>query len=121
MIVDDDEPIRRLLASYLSVSYTCVTARNVEEAKKLLAQSSFNLVLTDITMPGASGIELCKHINAMYKDTVVIVISASIGDRQYTDARRCEAFDYIAKPFDLSNVSGTVQRALSYQSGHAAD
>ena len=121
LIVDDEEPIRRLLASYLSASYTCVTAQDAEEAKMLLAQSSFNLVLTDITMPGASGIELCEHINAMYKGTMVIIISARIGDQQPNVAKQCDAFDFIAKPFDLSKVSSTVKQALYYQSKQAAD
>ena len=121
LIVDDEESIRRLLASYLGDSYTCVTARDAEEAKKLLAASSFNLVLTDITMPGTSGIELCEHINAMYKDTFVIIISAHVADQRYNEAKRCHAFDLIAKPFDLSKVSSTVKRALSYQADQTAD
>lgn len=118
LIVDDEEPIRRLLAAYLSATYNCVTAENAEEAKGLLAESSFNIVLTDITMPGASGIELCEHINTAYKNTVVIIISAHF---ESEDTTRCEAFDFIAKPFDLSKVLNTIKRALLYQSERAAD
>lgn len=121
LIVDDEEPIRKLLASYLGASYTCVTAEDAEKAKGLLAASSFNLVLTDITMPGASGIELCEHISATYKGTVVIIISAQAGDQQSNEANRCHAFDFIAKPFDLSTVLSTVKRALSYQAEREGD
>ena len=115
LIVDDEEPIRRLLASYLSADYTCVTARHAEEAKKLLAASSFNLVLTDMTMPGASGIELCEHINAAHPSTPVVIVSAKVGELNFIGVKRCHAVDFIAKPFDLSQVLKTVQSALAYQ------
>jgi DNA-binding NtrC family response regulator len=115
LIVDDEEPIRRLLASYLSADYTCVTAKNAEEAKKLLAASSFNLVLTDMTMPGASGIELCEHINTAHPGTPVVIVSARVGEPNFSGVKRCHAVDFIAKPFDLSQVLKTVKSALHHQ------
>jgi DNA-binding NtrC family response regulator len=120
LIVDDEEPIRKLLASYLSSSYACVTAGSAEEAKEQLAAASFNLVLTDLTMPGASGVELCEHVNATYENTVVIIISGQADDQSLKDQKRCAAFDFIAKPFDLAKVLNTVKRALAYQAGRAA-
>src|SRR6185503_21219600 len=71
LIVDDEEPIRRLLSMYLSEEYTCVMADGAEEARAMLAGGFFNLVMTDITMPGSSGIELCQHIQNNHPDTVV--------------------------------------------------
>ena len=115
LIVDDEEPIRKLLASYLSADYTCVTAKNAEEAKNLLAASSFNLVLTDITMPGASGIELCEHINTAHPGTLVVIVSAKVGEPNFIGAERGHAVDFVAKPFDLSHVLKTVKSALAYQ------
>lgn len=112
LIVDDEEPIRRLLASYLGTDYTCVTAKNAEEARKLLAASSFNLVLTDITMPGASGIELCEYINTAHPATLVVIISARVGEPNFSGVKRCRAADFIAKPFDLSHVLKIVKSAL---------
>ena len=121
LIVDDEEPIRRLLASYLGTSYTCVTAKNAEEAKKLLAASSFNLVLTDITMPGASGIELCEYINRAHPDTLVVIVSAKVGELNFSGAKRCRAVDFIAKPFDLSQVLKTVKSAFRHQAKNNDD
>jgi cyclic di-GMP phosphodiesterase len=120
LIIDDEEPIRRLLALYLSDEYTCVTASGADEANVLLAGSSFNLVMTDITMPGTSGIELCENIHETHPDTVVIMVSGMTDINYAVDAMRHGAFDYVVKPFDLSHVLMSVERALRYQALIAA-
>jgi response regulator RpfG family c-di-GMP phosphodiesterase len=120
LIIDDEEPIRRLLALYLSDEYTCVTASGADEANVLLAGSSFNLVMTDITMPGTSGIELCENINQAHPDTVVIMVSGMTDINYAVEAMRHGAFDYVVKPFDLSHVLMSVERALRYQALIAA-
>jgi response regulator RpfG family c-di-GMP phosphodiesterase len=120
LIIDDEEPIRRLLALYLSDEYTCVTASGADEANVLLAGSSFNLVMTDITMPGTSGIELCENIHETHPDTVVIMVSGMTDINYAVEAMRHGAFDYVVKPFDLSHVLMSVERALRYQALIAA-
>ncbi len=115
LIIDDEEPIRRLLALYLSDEYTCVTAGSADEATALLASSSFNLVMTDITMPGTSGIELCQYIQQAYPETVVIMVSGMTDINYAIEAMRHGAFDYVVKPFDLSHVLMAVDRGLRYQ------
>lgn len=115
LIIDDEEPIRRLLALYLSDEYTCVTAASADEATTMLAGSSFNLVMTDITMPGTSGIELCQFIHQAYPDTVVIMVSGMTDINYAVEAMRHGAFDYVVKPFDLSHVLMAVERGLRYQ------
>ena len=62
LIIDDEEPIRRLLSTYLSDRFTCLTAASAEEARVLLTGTSFDLVITDIMMPGTSGIDLCHYV-----------------------------------------------------------
>lgn len=115
LIIDDEEPIRRLLALYLSDEYTCVTAASADEATTLLAGSFFNLVMTDITMPGTSGIELCQYIHQAYPDTVVIMVSGMTDINYAVEAMRHGSFDYVVKPFDLSHVLMAVERGLRYQ------
>ena len=115
LIIDDEEPIRRLLALYLSEDYTCITAASADEATALLAVSAFNLVITDITMPGTSGIELCQHIHQAYPDTVVIMVSGMTDINCAIEAMRQGAFDYVVKPFDLSHVLMAVERGIRYQ------
>jgi response regulator RpfG family c-di-GMP phosphodiesterase len=121
LIVDDEEPIRRLLAMYLSNDYACVTAASADEATILLDSSrSFNLVITDITMPGASGIELCQYVQKALPETVVMVISGMTDIQYAIEAMRHGAFDYVTKPFDLTQVLIAVDRAVRYQALVAA-
>src|SRR5258708_4525524 len=62
LIVDDEEAVLNLFASYLGESYSCETAVNAQEALDILAREPFALVITDIQMPGLSGIELLRKI-----------------------------------------------------------
>ncbi|HWP42887.1 MAG TPA: HD domain-containing phosphohydrolase [Blastocatellia bacterium] len=120
LIVDDEEPIRRLLSVYLSDAYTCVTASSADEAAALISSSFFNLVLTDITMPGASGLELCQLIQKTSPETVTVMVSGMTDIQYAIEAMRQGAFDYITKPFDLQQVLMAVDRALRYQALVAA-
>jgi putative two-component system response regulator len=115
LIIDDEEPIRRLLAMYLSEEYSCVTAASADEATELLGAASFNLVITDITMPGTSGIELSQYIHQAYPETVVIMVSGMTDINYAIEAMRHGAFDYVTKPFDLTQVLMAVDRARRYQ------
>lgn len=115
LIIDDEEPIRRLLSTYLSDRYTCITAGSAEEARKLLTGSSFALVITDIMMPGTSGIELCHYVHQTCPETVVVMVSGMTDINYAIEAMRQGAFDYITKPFDLAHVVMAVERALRYQ------
>jgi response regulator RpfG family c-di-GMP phosphodiesterase len=81
----------------------------------LLSSGSFNLVLSDINMPGTSGTELCQYINKAYPATVVIMVSGMTDITYAVEAMRQGAFDYITKPFDLGQVQVSIDRALRYQ------
>lgn len=115
LIVDDEEPIRRLLTTCLDPNYTCITAASAEEATTLLEAGTFSLVLSDIRMPGASGLELCQLVRRMSPETVVIMVSGMTDISFAVEAMRQGAFDYITKPFDLQQIQMVVDRALRYQ------
>ncbi len=115
LIVDDEAPIRRLLSLHLSNDYTCLTASSADEAAELLSGSFFNLVITDITMPGASGIELCQLVQKVSPETVVMMASGMTDINYAVESMRHGAFDYVTKPFDLAMVSIAVDRALRHQ------
>lgn len=116
LIVDDEESIRLLLRIQLGSRYACSEAANADRAITLLRTRRFDLVLADITMPGTSGLELCAHIHKTYSDTVVIMVSGLSDFQSAIKAMQQGAFDYILKPFDLSQVSLSVERALEHQS-----
>ena len=112
LIVDDEAPVRDLMALFLSDEYTCVTASTVHEAQTLLSNSFFNLVIVDMILQDASGISLCEFIRSAYPETVVIVISEDLEEETIIPHK---AFDWIAKPFDLPRLQMAVNRAIAYQ------
>jgi response regulator RpfG family c-di-GMP phosphodiesterase len=115
LIVDDEAALRNLLATFLGDDYTCVTAASPDEAVAELESRCFNLVLSDITMPGTSGLDLCHLLQKMCPDTVVVMVSAMTDIAYAIEAMRQGAFDYVTKPFDLSRLLMAVERALRYQ------
>lgn len=115
LIVDDDESIRGLLSACLDPAYWCATAASATAAMKLLESGSFDLVLSDITMPGASGLEFCGWVQKTCPRTVVVMISAMTDIQYAIEAIHNGAFDYVTKPFDLAQVTAAVDRALRYR------
>jgi YesN/AraC family two-component response regulator len=71
------------------------------------------VVLTDISMPGLSGLELLGHVREHYPEVPVIIISG-IDDQEYAQGlAKLNAFDYLVKPFHLAAVEASVERALA--------
>ena len=120
LIVDDDASILRLLVNYIGSSFSFSTAASAEEAADLLSRQAFKLVLTDIKMPGASGVDLCRSINSLYPDTVVILMSGSAEVRDVIGAMKEGAYDCVLKPFDQFQVMVGIERALRHQTLLAA-
>lgn len=115
LIVDDDETIRDTLYDLLSEQYVCQTAETAEKALARLQTDPYDVVLTDISMPGLSGLELLGHILQLYSDTPVIMISG-IGDQEHAQGLiRLGAFDFLLKPFSLDEVEKSVSRAIEHR------
>jgi response regulator RpfG family c-di-GMP phosphodiesterase len=115
LIVDDERMVRELVSMCFETQYSCTTAASAEEATELLESKAFNLVLTDIRMPGATGLDLCNLIKKMYPQTVVVLMSGMTDIQYAIGAMRHGAFDYIVKPFNVELVTLTVNRALQHQ------
>jgi DNA-binding NtrC family response regulator len=115
LVVDDDDVIRDTLYELLSEQHVCQTAETAEKALARLQADVYDVVLTDISMPGLSGLELLGHIRQKYSDTPVIMISG-IGDQEHAQGLiRLGAFDFLLKPFSLEVVEKSVQRAVDYR------
>src|SRR5919199_1344573 len=114
LIVDDEVEITEILADLLSDDYQCLKAGSAEEALSRLRESEFHLVISDITMPGMSGLEMIPHIKELAPDTVVVMISGMQTVESAIGALRLGAFDYLMKPFDLRQVEAVVKRALEH-------
>jgi len=114
LIVDDEIEITEILADLLSEEYECLKAGSAEQALALLGQQQFHLVISDITMPGMSGLEMIPHVKDLSPDTVVVMISGMQTVESAIGALRLGAFDYLMKPFDLRQVEAVVKRALEH-------
>ncbi|HEY6216792.1 MAG TPA: HD domain-containing phosphohydrolase [Pyrinomonadaceae bacterium] len=114
LIVDDEVEITEILADLLSEDYECTRAGSAEEALARLQDSEFHLVISDITMPGMSGLDMIPHVKELSPDTVVVMISGMQTVESAIGALRLGAFDYLMKPFDLRQVEAVVKRALEH-------
>ena len=112
LVVDDDEVIRDTLDELLSQDYSCQTADTAEEALAKLEAQSFDVVLTDISMPGLSGMELLSRVLQLYPGTAVIMVSGLSDQEQAQSLISQGAFDYLLKPFRLEVVEESVKRAI---------
>jgi len=120
LIVEDDEDTRDGLMILLGTNHDCTPAGSAEEAVRLLAARKFNLLITDIHMPGASGLELCSLVHRTCPDTVVIVLSGMSDIRYQVEAMRQGTLYYIEKPVDLEKLFALVESALKCQALGAA-
>ncbi len=115
LIVDDDEAIRDTLYELLSEEYVCQTAETAEKALARLHSDEYDVVLTDISMPGLSGLELLGHVRQQFPHTPVIIVSG-ISDQEHAQGLiKLGAFDFLLKPFSLEAVEKSVQRAMKYR------
>jgi response regulator RpfG family c-di-GMP phosphodiesterase len=115
LIADDDAAVRSVLEEFLCHECECESVGSAEEVLRLLGEDDFQLVLSDISMEGMSGLELIPRVKAASPDTLVIMVSGSHDIESAIEAMRAGAFDYIVKPFDLEHVRISVRRALEHQ------
>jgi putative nucleotidyltransferase with HDIG domain len=113
LIVDDEEMIRNLLSSALSQeSYICHQAGSVDEAFAILGEQAFDLVISDIMMPGRSGVELLRDLKKVNPDIAVLMITGLSDMNTAMECVHLGADDYITKPFGISRVVLTVKNLI---------
>ena len=101
LIVDDDDVIRGMLFDLLSDKYECNTASMAEEALQYLEIENYDAVLTDIAMPGLSGVDLLKRIQERGLATPVVLISGKGSEQDSKSLIDLGAFAYVTKPFQF--------------------
>ncbi len=121
LIVDDDEPTRDLLCIYLrSWGYECATAADGQSALEMVAQTDFDIVLSDWLMPGLQGPELVARIRGLHKARYTYIILCTIKgqSRHIVEGIEAGADDYVTKPFDRDVLKVRIQagqRLISLQ------
>ncbi len=105
IIVDDDEALLSMLKEGFSKEgYRCETALNGECALDLVSRNDFDIMLTDIVLPGIKGIELTEKAKRLRPEMVVIIMTGFIDDFSYDKAIEAGASDLIKKPFTLKEL-----------------
>jgi len=127
LCVDDDEQARGLIVRMLSGSgHDCVSVANVEQAREALAGRSFSVVLCDIELPGASGLELVEELARTRPEVATVMVTGHDDPGLADTALRLGAYGYLTKPFDgnelLIDISSALQRRKleSERRGHAS-
>jgi len=119
--VDDKANMRQMLeAAFTERGYTVDTAANGHEAEQRINAHAYDVVITDLNMPGASGIDVLRAAKAVSSDTGVIIITAFGTIDTAVEAMRLGAHDFVTKPFRLSDMERKVARMLRARSGSGA-
>lgn len=112
LIIDDDPSSQDVLLRLLSnPERDIVTAQNGMEAKQILEKERFELILTDLNMPGMDGLELLRFVKATHPETIVIIITGYATIENALTALNHGAYDYITKPFKLAEMDIMVRNA----------
>jgi DNA-binding NtrC family response regulator len=116
LIVDDEDVIRKGMRRILEAEgYHVATSASGRTAIEKIQEQDFDVVITDLKMPGMDGIEVLKTIKILQPDVPVIIITGYSTVDTAVDAMKSGAFDYIAKPFTSSLIIDKVQKAIAHK------
>jgi len=114
LIVDDDKLVAELSKMLLEeCGLTVQLSGDAEQALKILSQISPKLVITDIMLPGMSGLELCQQIKLQHPDIKVVVVSGKSYRIEHQRAKDVGAECYIAKPYDTNTFCGVIKGIMN--------
>jgi DNA-binding NtrC family response regulator len=117
LIVEDEAQMCDLLMSFFGdKGYKVAAVQNGEDAIARLEEEDFALVITDIKLPGMSGLELLARLRDEWQDVAVIIMTAFSSISSAVEAMKLGAEDYIGKPFQLDELAITVEKALERRS-----
>jgi two-component system response regulator PilR (NtrC family) len=113
LVVDDERSMREFLEIFLrSEGHAVRTAEGLAAARAELAADDFDVVITDVQMPGGTGLDLLRLVQAESPETVVIVMTAFASTETAIEAMKAGAYDYVSKPFKVDEMRVVVEKAL---------
>ncbi|RMG69474.1 MAG: sigma-54-dependent Fis family transcriptional regulator [Nitrospirae bacterium] len=120
LVVDDERNILKMLKNFLQkAGYDVETARNYEEAISKLQAHQFNLVLSDMRLPGRSGLDLLKYIKLHFPELPVIIITAYGSIENAVKAMKEGATNYLTKPIEIDEMLAIIRHTLiNKEAGH---
>jgi two-component system, NtrC family, nitrogen regulation response regulator GlnG len=113
LVADDEESLRFFLERSLRrLGYAVDTVADGRAAIERIAHNTYDVVLADVVMPGATGIDVLAAVHRMDKDSVVLLMTAHGTVENAIDALRKGASDYLTKPFELNELVVRIERGL---------
>ena len=117
LVVDDDEHLRMVMQETLTSSgYAVTIADSGQQALEILKKESFDLIISDLMMPGIKGNELLKEAKKKYPDIGFFLISAYGTIETAVDAMKTGAYDFITKPFSITQIESRVAHYFEFSS-----
>lgn len=116
LVAEDEKAVRDTMVDLLSeAGFEVQGAKDGEEALQMVHENSFNIVITDLKMPGADGIQVLEEVKKIDRETIVIICTGFATVDTAVKAMKLGAFDYITKPIKLDEIKLVIGRALEYQ------
>jgi len=117
LIVDDEVDMLALLAMIITEksSHKATTTNNPLEVPKLIKEGAFDLLITDLKMPGKDGIQLIREVREIDKSIPILIITAYGSVESAEEAIHRGAYDYITKPFRKEQILIAINRALEWK------
>jgi two-component system response regulator HydG len=116
LIVEDEADIRGVLADVLTASYRVTQAASGAALKEALAGAAPDLVMLDLNLGDANGLDLLPQIKKKWPETQVIVLTGNTTVEAAVEATKRGAFHFLTKPFEFGNLQVTVERAVEHKS-----
>jgi signal transduction histidine kinase/DNA-binding response OmpR family regulator len=114
LVVDDEPPVIDVFREFLAgQGYELGTATTGEEALRTIESFRPDIILTDINLPGLSGLDVMAHAKSLDPEVAVIVVTGYASASTAIEALRQGAYDYVTKPFDLDEVHQIVERGIA--------
>src|ERR1017187_1790754 len=113
LVVDDDASVRLMLSKLLTRSgHEVIEARDGLEAIATLGARPIDLVITDLNMPGADGLQVLRHTREKHPKIPVLILTGENSIRDCVEAMRAGAFNFLTKPFHAADLNEVVRQAL---------
>jgi two-component system response regulator PilR (NtrC family) len=114
LVVDDEQSMQEFLEIFFrSEGFHAATAADLDSALAQLENDDFDVVITDIQMPGGTGLDLLRRVQALSPETLGIMLTAFASTETAISARKEGAYDYITKPFKVDEIRVGVEMALA--------
>jgi len=115
LVVDDDRAMCEMLQTAMKLrGHQVAWVQSADEALEQFGERDFDVVVTDVKMPGTSGLQLCSQINELRPELPVVVMTGFGSMEMAVTAIRAGAYDFITKPFDIDLLHITIDRAIEH-------